>query len=247
MSKPRVCYAEHNRAPRNLSPTRGFGGGGAKPRPARGLLDQHHRDRLLPERLSPAIDERDPAYVAIKGLRGLGKLEGQPLLLALLEREQGGHLAAGNRAEPGTNVGLGLVPPTDPKLRARRQSRERHAPETGSVEPSGTPGDPPEPRHHQKPLERFRTFRRTASSPFLNLIRLDRKENRFSRRSRSIAAKDPTRLASGKIRPARPGRRSGGAGQTSSGNGSSHKTDESRQRCRVSQARTLRVLSQGVG
>ncbi len=150
MSKPRVCYAEHNRAPRNLSPTRGFGGGGAKPRPARGLLDQHHRDRLLPERLSPAIDERDPEHIAIKGLRGLGKLEGQPLLLALLEREQGGHLAAGNRAEPGTNVGLGLVPPTDPKLRARRQSRERHAPETGSVEPSGTPGDPPEPRHHQR-------------------------------------------------------------------------------------------------
>ena len=67
----------------------------------------------------------------------------------------------------------------------------------------------------------------------------------FSRRS--IAAKDPTRPASGKIRPARPGRRSGGAGQTSSGNGSSHKTDESRQRCRVSQARTLRVLSQGAG
>ena len=88
-------------------------------------------------------------------------------------------------------------------------------------------------------------FRRTASSPFLNLIRLDRKENRFSRRS--IAAKDPTRLASGKIHPVRPGRRTGGAGQTSSGNGSSHKTDESRQRCRVSQARTLRVLSQGAG
>ena len=167
MSKPRVCYAEHNRAPRNLSPTRGFGGGGAKPRPARGLLDQHHRDRLLPERLSPAIDERDPEHIAIKGLRGLGKLEGQPLLLALLEREQGGHLAAGNRAEPGTNVGLGLVPPTAPNLRARRQSRERHAPATGSVEPSGTPGDPPEPRRHQKRLERFRTFRRTASSPFL--------------------------------------------------------------------------------
>ena len=103
-------------------------------------------------------------------------------------------------------MGLGLVPPTDPKLRARRQSRERHARATGSVEPSGTPGDPPEPRHHQWRLERFRKFRRTASSPFLNLIRLDRKENRFSRRL--IAAKDPTRLASGKIRPARPGRRS---------------------------------------
>jgi hypothetical protein len=61
--------------------------------------------------------------------------------------------------------------------------------------------------------------------------------------------RQPTREhpASHPARFARPGRRTGGAGQTSSGNGASHKTNESRQRCRVSQARTLRVLSQGVG
>ena len=54
MSKPRVCYAEHNRAPRNLSPTRGFGVRCAPNQgQRRGLLDQHHRDRLLPDRAFP--------------------------------------------------------------------------------------------------------------------------------------------------------------------------------------------------